>query len=148
MAEIRDKTTPEEFTQWIAKEGFGLLIDVVNNSGGQFGAPLLIALDKDLSAHHAIPLRFWSVQNKDKSMELLRALIRKQGFSAVALAFKASVTMSDVEKSALMLVTSIKDGQTKLYIKTIEEDGSLSDTIVEENPSGRMVKFWYGGVAE
>lgn len=142
MTEIRDKTTPEEFIKWISKEGFNLLVDVMKNSGGQFGAPLLFALDLDLSAHHAVPLRFWSVQNKDRSMELVRALINKQGFVAVALAFKGSVNIKDEERKALMLVTSIKDGDTKLHIRLIGEDGKLEDELVEDNPSGRMTKFW------
>lgn len=142
MAEIRDKTTPEEFVQWIAKEGFSILTDVAYNSNGQFGAPLLIALDKDFSAHHAIPLRFWSAQNKDRSMELLRAVIKKQGFSAVSLAFKASVKLSGVDRDALLLVTSIRDGETKLYIRPIKEDGSLEDALIENNPTGRMVNLW------
>lgn len=142
MAEIRDKTTPEEFIQWISKEGFNLLIDVMNSSGGQFGAPLLIALDQDLSKHHAVPLRFWSVQNKDRSMELLRALITKQGFVAVALAFKGSVKIADEDKKALLLVTSIKDGETKLRIRPIGEDGAIEEELVEDDPSGRMTQFW------
>lgn len=136
------QTTPNEWVAWIIKEAFDIGQNAMRLAGGRFGAPMLFGLADDLSTHHANSLVFWSNQNKDASMKMVRDIVRNQRHVASAILMKSVITKEDTKRSAMSLVVRSKDGVAQMFVREVLSDGLLGPVENYDGVEGRLTEFW------
>jgi hypothetical protein len=140
-------TTPEEFLKWVGPWALEKAAKVINQSG-EFGRPMLFGLAED-GTHHVSMLAFWSYEDHEESIKLLRKVIRSSKMVAVALLSKGRINHNgEVPVEGMVLVKSSKGGAASMEVYLPLEDSSgtikFADepSEVMEGISGRLTNFW------
>jgi hypothetical protein len=139
-------TTPEEFLQWVGPWALEKAAKVIDQTG-EFGRPMLFGLAED-GTHHVSMLAFWSYDDHQESMNLLRKVIRSSKMVAVALLSKGRIAHTgEIPVDGMILIKSRRDGVSRMEVYLPQEtSGKIvfadEPSEVMEGISGRLTSFW------
>lgn len=141
MTDLPEIADPLLWSDWIIESAFDICSEVLRVSQRRFGVPILFGLSED-GTHHANALMFWSNDNKDKSMELVRNIISSQKHVAVALMALTVINDANGTRQAISLVVKCKYKSARLIVRPIDNDGSLGEPVEYKGVEGKLTRFW------
>ncbi len=147
MSELRSNTNPEEFLKWVGPWALDKAEKVIAQTG-EFGRPMLFGLSED-GTHHVSMLAFWSYDDHEASMNLLRKVLKSGKMTAVALLSRGRINHTDGQLAVdgMVLIKSMRGGSSSMEIYLPKESSSSisfadEPSEVMEEISGRLTDFW------
>ncbi len=146
MSVSRSSTSPEEFLKWIGPWALDKAEKVIAQTG-EFGRPMLFGLSED-GTHHVSMLSFWSYDDHEGSMNLLRKVLKSSKMVAIALLSRGRVKHTDGQLAVdgMALIKSIRGGSSSMEFYLPKESSTISfadePSEVMEEISGRLTDFW------